>query len=297
MSSDAEKEEELKTKKRTPVRFDSSSSSSSSSEDEEEEEPAPKRRLVIAGESDGEGAQQGTLTSSPIKSVAPPLKQPVSELTPTARAAKLQSFVHRTKDMAVHHSQTHAISTLKDCNDKLQKKLARAESQLALEVAKKRENENFAKEVVALKEKLRESDDKKNKIQEEKVKVERLLKEAEEKIERERKEREAEKEELLIAISKLNKANNDLRIRSQEKEMKMKAMEEEKEKRAHAILHLECCEGRLGERFIEQLDGEASFMCFSNPSTKKRCHHITLKGNDISVKVRNMKWPADRHSK
>ena len=70
----------------------------------------------------------------------------------------------------------------------------------------------------------------------------------------------------------------------------------QQEDRELITIHLKCQDGYVRDTFQEDADKlNESIQCFSDESTRTRCHHVVMRGRRLSIK--NVRWPSERKFK
>ena len=252
--SNAKDEEEEVKKRRAKVDLDSSSSTSSSDSDE------PSSKVPR--------------TSSPIREAPPPLR-----LSPVE--GKSEAFF-LPRAHVVEASQTFARNLLVDKNSKLTNKVAELTKTVAMYRGKEDLTKRLTQDLV--------------RKEEEKKEILVRLETAEKRSERERKESDEKvkaMEDRMKAMEEKMKELDSLKNEVKEKEKEVAKLHRVLEARGSATLHVECNNGIVGAQHIEQFDEDGTIYCFSKPTTGVRCHHISIKGSNVSCKAKNVRWPGE----
>ena len=103
-------------------------------------------------------------------------------------------------------------------------------------------------------------------------------------------EREVEKE----AMAKFKGWADHLKAQLREKDLVIQRKDRLLDAKGTGTIHLECKDGRIRGHHVEQLDADESVLCYSDPANNTRCHHVVLKGSEVSYKVKNVRWPGER---
>ena len=199
-------------------------------------------------------------------------------------------------------SQAEAKVQLTNINTRLRNEIRQAQQENGLLKAKLENQQRFEKEVVELRDLAKDLQQQKSNLLTRNKSLLEKVEGLEEQLKKERNERElkqSEDEEKLkcreATIENLKKAAEFVskQLDDQRKQMKERERQQE-ESAARVTLHLECKNGRIERRFLEEEDGEATIMCFSNEAAAAHCHHVTLVGKEMRMKVKNTRWPSKK---
>ena len=195
-------------------------------------------------------------------------------------------------------SQAIARRDLKDNNKKLLSEVKALKQELGVFKGREANERRWEAEAQVRLEQLK-------KEKEDKLRLEKLVKDSDERQKRESEERERERQEWKKAKEELEARVKEVQDRLQEKEERLRAANKAKAVAEAALkevtadykeptssrLHLEIVGNRVAGRCLEQLSSDASVTCFSNPERKARCVHVDVRGHNVALHVKNVRWP------